>query len=131
MKPELLYLALVTAFTGLLWFPYVLDRTKVWGLADTVGYPANPKPLSPWAERMKKAHYNAVENLAIFAPLVLVAHAAGVTGGAVATAAMVYFWARVVHAIAYTAAWPWVRTLSFSAGFFACAVIAWKVLMGT
>ena len=26
MKTELLYLALVTTFTGLMWVPYVLDR---------------------------------------------------------------------------------------------------------
>lgn len=129
MKTDLLYLALITAFTGLLWFPYVLDRTKVWGLADTVGYPANPKPLSPWAERLKRAHANAVENLVVFATLVLVANAAGLSGGAIATAATVYFWARVVHAIAYTAAWPWVRTLAFTAGWLSCVVIAWQVLV--
>ncbi|MEJ6022034.1 MAPEG family protein [Ramlibacter sp. PS4R-6] len=128
MKTELWYLALVTAFTGLLWFPYVLDRTKVWGLTDTVGYPANPKPLDAWAERLKRAHANAVENLVIFAPLVLVANAMGITGGAIATAAMVYFWARVVHAVAYTAAWPWVRTLAFTAGWLSCVVIAWQIL---
>jgi uncharacterized MAPEG superfamily protein len=129
MKTELWYLALVTAFTGLLWFPYVLDRTKVWGLADTVGYPANPKPLSPWAERLKRAHANAVENLVIFATLVLVANAMGITGGAIATCAMVYFWARVLHAVAYSAAWPWVRTLAFTAAWLSCVVIAWQVLM--
>ena len=129
MKTELLYLALVTAFTGLLWFPYVLDRTKGWGLADTVGYPTNPKPLDPWAERLRKAHANAVENLVIFAPLVLVANAMGMTGGAIATAAMVYFWARVLHAVAYAAAWPWIRTLAFTAGWLSCVVIAWQVLM--
>ena len=128
MKTELWYLALVSMFTGLLWFPYVLDRTKVWGLTDTVGYPPNPKPLDAWAERLRKAHANAVENLVVFAPLVLVANAMGITGGAIATCAMVYFWARVLHAVAYTAAWPWVRTLAFTAGWLSCVVIAWQVL---
>lgn len=129
MKTELFYLALVTAFTGLLWIPYVIDRAKVWGLADTVGYPTNPKPLSPWAERLKRAHANAVENLVIFATLVLVANAMGISGGAVATAAMVYFWGRVLHAVAYAAAWPWARTLAFTAGWLSCIVIAWQILM--
>ena len=129
MKTELWYLALVTAFTGLLWFPYIIDRTLVWGLPDTVGYPADPKPQSGWAQRLKKAHANAIENLVVFATLVLVANAAGVTGNAVATAAMVYFWARVVHAVAYTAAWPWVRTLAFTAAWVACVVIAWQLLV--
>lgn len=129
MKTELLYLALVTAFTGLLWVPYILDRIAVRGITDAVGYPEHPKPQSPWAQRLMKAHANAVENLVVFAALVLLAHAAGISGGAVATAAVVYFWARVVHALAFTFAVPWVRTLSFAVAFFAQAAIAWQLLM--
>ena len=128
MKPELVYLVSVTALTGLLWIPYILDRIAVWGLADTVGYPANPKPQSAWAARLMKAHANAVENLVVFAALVLAAHAAGVGNSATATACLVYFWARVVHVLAYTFALPWVRTLAFAAGFFAQATIAWQLL---
>ena len=129
MKTELLYLTLVTALTGLLWLPYILDRIAVRGVIDAVGYPENPKPQSAWARRLMKAHANAVENLAIFATLVLAAHALGVSNAAIATASMVYFWARAVHAAAYTFAVPWVRTLSFAAGFFAQAAIAWQLLM--
>ena len=128
MTPGLFYLTLVSALTGLLWVPYVLDRFAVRGITDTVGYPDNPKPQSPWAQRLMKAHANAVENLVVFAALVLTAHILGVTGGAVATAAMVYFWARVVHVAAYVFALPWVRTLAFTAGFFAQAAIAWQIL---
>jgi uncharacterized MAPEG superfamily protein len=128
MKTELLYLVYVTAFTGLLWIPYILDRVSKWGLTAAVGYPDNPPPQSPWARRMLKAHLNAVENLVIFAALVLAAHALGVSNNAIATAAMVYFWARVVHLVAYTLAWPWVRTLAFTVGFFAQATIAWQIL---
>ena len=43
MKTELFYLALVSAFTGLLWVPYILDRVAVRGLMAAVGYPDNPK----------------------------------------------------------------------------------------
>ena len=128
MKTELLYLAMVTALTGILWVPYIIDRALVRGLMDAVGYPENPKPQSPWAQRLMKAHANAVENLVVFAPLVLLANALGITGSAVATAAVVYFWARLVHAISYALAVPWVRTLSFTVGFFAQACIAWQLL---
>ena len=127
MKTELFYLALVAAFTGLLWLPYILDRVAVGGLMDAVGYPDNPKPQSPWAQRLMKAHGNAVENLVVFATLVLVANALGIADGAIATASMVYFWTRVVHAAAYTFAVPWVRTLSFAVGFLAQAVVAWQI----
>ncbi len=129
MKTELFYLALVTAFTGLMWVPYILDRLAVRGLLDAVGYPENPKPQSAWAQRLMKAHANAVENLVLFAALVLIADAVGLTGGVVATAAIVYFWARVVHALAYTFAIPWLRTLAFTAGFLAQAVVAWQLLV--
>jgi uncharacterized MAPEG superfamily protein len=124
----LLYLALVTVLTGLLWVPYILDRVAVRGLIDAVGYPENPKPQSPWAQRLMKAHTNAVENLVIFAPLVLLAHARGITGAAIGMSALVYFWARVVHAVSYTFAVPWVRTLSFTVGFLSQACIAWQIL---
>jgi uncharacterized MAPEG superfamily protein len=128
MKTELLYLALVTALTGLLWVPYIIDRVAVRGLLDAVGYPENPKPQSAWAQRLMRAHVNAVENLVIFAPLVLIAHAQGISGAAIAASAVVYFWARVVHAVSYTLAVPWLRTLSFTVGFLAQACIAWQVL---
>ena len=128
MKTELLYLTLVTVLTGLLWVPYIIDRALVRGLMDAVGYPENPKPQSPWAQRLMKAHANAVENLVVFAPLVLLANALGITGAAIATSAAVYFWARLVHAASYTFAVPWVRTLAFTVGFLSQACIAWQLL---
>lgn len=129
MKTELLYLTYVAALTGLLWVPYILDRVAVRGLLEAVGYPENPKPQSPWAQRLMKAHANAVENLVVFAALVLAAHALGVTGTAEATACIVYFWARVVHVLSYTFAVAWVRTLAFTVGFIAQAFIAWQIWM--
>ena len=128
MKTELLYLVYVTILTMLLWVPYILDRIAKWGLVGAVGYPQNPPPQSPWAIRMMKAHVNAVENLVVFAALVLAAHALGATSGAIATAAIVYFWARLVHVLAYAFAVPWVRTLAFAVGFFAQATVAWQIL---
>ena len=116
MNAELRYLTLVSMLTGLLWVPYILNEIMVRGLVDAVGYPENPKPLAKWAQRLKSAHYNAVENLVVFAALVLVAELAGVHTAALATAAMFYFWARVVHAAAYTLAIPWLRTAAFVVG---------------
>ena len=129
MSPELKYLVLVCVLTGLLWVPYILNEILVRGVVDAVGYPEHPKPLARWAQRLKAAHYNAVENLVVFAPLVLVAQAAGIHAPAIATAACGYFWARVVHAAAYTLAVPWVRTLAFVAGVAMQLWIAATVLM--
>ena len=128
MTLELKYLVLVTALTAILWVPYILNRVAVWGLADAVGYPANPKPVARWAERLQAAHYNAVENLVVFAVLVLVADAIGISNETTVLACMAYFWARLVHAVAYTFGIPWVRTLAFAAGFLCQAALAWQLL---
>ena len=129
MKPELMYLVWVTILTGLMWIPYVLDRIGTWGLTDTVGYPAAPKQQSAWARRMKAAHANAIENLVIFATLVLVANAVGISTGATVFAAALYFWARLVHLAAFTFALPWVRTLAFVGGFVGQAILAWQIVV--
>jgi len=128
MKAELKYLVWITTLTALIWVPYILDRIAVRGLVNAVGYPDNPKPHSPWARRMMAAHENAVENLVIFAALVLAAHAAGVSNNATVLACAVYFWARVAHLLAYTFAIPWVRTLAFAVAFGAQITLAWQLL---
>jgi uncharacterized MAPEG superfamily protein len=130
MSTELTYLAYVALFTALMWMPYTTNLILARGIVDAVGYPADPKPIAPWAERMKKAHYNAVENLAVFAALVLVAHAASVSTDGTVLAAQVYLWARVAHFLAYTFAIPWVRTLGFLVGFGCQAAVAWAILAG-
>ena len=128
MTTELMYLSLVTTFTALMWIPYVLNRMVVRGLMATVGYPDDPKPLAAWAERMKAAHYNSVENLVVFAVLVLVANAVGASNECTAAAAAVYFWARIAHFFAYAFRIPWVRTLAFAAGWLAQIAFAWHIL---
>lgn len=117
MTTELMWLTWVTALTAVIWVPYILNTIMVRGLADAVGYPENPAPLAPWARKMKAAHANAVENLVVFAALVLTAQVAGVTNDVTAMACQVYFWARAIHLAAYTFAIPWVRTLAFAIGF--------------
>ncbi len=128
MTSELMSLVWVTALTGILWVPYILNTIAVRGLMNAVGYPAEPKPLAAWAEKLKCAHYNAVENLVIFATLVLIANAAGISNETTVLACTVYFWARLVHVIAYTFAIPWVRTLAFVAGFAAQALLVLQLI---
>lgn len=128
MNPELQYLVWVTVLTAILWVPYILNRLAVRGIPATVGYPDSPKPQAPWAVRLQKAHGNAVENLVVFAALVLVANAAGISNETTVLAAQLYFWARLVHVVAYTLAWPWVRTLAFAAGFVSQAIFACAIL---
>ena len=128
MKTEITRLVQVTALTGTLWMPYVLNRVVVRGIGGTVGYPQAPKALAPWAERLRAAHANAVENLVVFAALVLAAQAAGRSTPVTVFACEVYLWSRVVHVVAYTLAIPWVRTLAFVGGFVAQMMFVWQLL---
>ncbi len=121
MTSELMSLTWVTTLTAVMWMPYILNMIAVRGLVDAVGYPDEPKPLSAWAAKMKAAHANAVENLVVFAALVLIANAAGVSNSTTVLACQLYFWARLVHLLSYTFAIPWIRTVSFVAGF-ACQI---------
>jgi uncharacterized MAPEG superfamily protein len=131
MTNELNILTWVATFTGLLWVPYILNRLMVGkGVVHEVGYPDEPTVLSPWGERLKKAHANAVENLVVFAALVLVAQARGVHSPATLWAANIYLWARVAHALSYVFAIPWTRTIAFTVGWGCQMVIAWALLRG-
>ncbi len=121
MTSELTSLTWVVTLNAVMWIPYILNTIMVRGMADAVGYPEAPKPLSGWATKMKAAHYNAVENLVVFAALVLTANVAGVSNDVTVLACKIYFWARIVHLLAYTLSVPWVRTLAFAAGW-ACQV---------
>lgn len=129
MTMELMYLTWVGLFTAIMWMPYALNRIVVGGLMDAVGYPENSLPLSPWAERMKKAHSNAIENLVVFAALVLVVHLSATSNEMTAIACMVYFWARVAHFVVYTLKIPLVRTLAFAVGF-SCQLVLGLTALG-
>ncbi len=124
MPNELFWLTLTAAMTGLFWVPYILDRIAVRGL---LGAMANPSPGAPahsrWAERQMRAHTNAVENLVVFAPLVLTLHALSISTATTAMACAVFFWARLGHYVVYSFGIPVLRTLCFAAGFFAQAVL--------
>ena len=122
MTSELMSLTWVVALSAVMWVPYILNTIAVRGLMNAVGYPENPAPLAGWAQRMKAAHYNAVENLVVFASLVLIANAAGISNDTTVLACELYFWARLVHLLAYTFAVPFLRTLAFAGGWI-CQVL--------
>ncbi len=129
MTTELYWLAATVLMTSLMWMPYVLNRIAVRGM---MGALANETPQSaphaPWAQRAMAAHKNAIENLAVFAPAILVAHVIGLSNGVTTTAAMLYFFARLAHYVIYTAGIPIARTLAFAVGAFSTIAIVLAVL---
>ena len=130
MTLAMFWFILTVVATGLMWVPYVLDRTLSRGLVPTLGYPGHVEEASPWAERAKKAHRNAIENLVLLASLVLAHHlmVEGQNDVVVGQAVLVFFVARIVHYVVYTAKISYVRTLSFFAGYVALGVIVVRIL---
>lgn len=128
MSVELIYLAGISLITALMWVPYITNMILVRGVVDAVGYPDNPAPLTPWAQRMKQAHANAVENLPVFAALVLVAHALGISNDITVMACMIFFWARIAHFVVYAVRIPLARTLAFVGGVVAQVMLALQIL---
>jgi len=129
MTTELISLTLITLFTALMWLPYMLNIVGVRGVSDALGYPSNPVAVSHWASRVDRAHRNAVENLVIFAPLVLIAHVAGISNETTVMAAVVYSFARVVHFFTLVLAVPVIKSLSFIVGSASQVVLAFAILM--
>ena len=125
MTRELFWLTLTVVLTGVMWIPYILNRAQVRGLMGAMANPSrNDKPQDEWANRLMFAHDNAVENLIIFAPLVLILNAIDYSSRWTVLACAVYFWARVAHALVYTFGIPVLRTVTWTVGFFAQAVLA-------
>ena len=123
LTKELLWLTLTCILTGLIWIPYVLDRVKVRGLWSALDNPSpGDKPQSPWAQRLYFAHTNAVDNLAVFAPLVIILNLIDYSNRATVYACAIYFWARLAHVIVYGLGLPVFRTLVWTVGFL-CQIV--------
>jgi len=112
--PELFWLTATVAMTALFWLPYIFRFIAEIGVRDALWDPDGEHPLqSPWAQRAHRAHQNAVENLIVFAPLVITVHVVGSSSDLTVNAAMVYFGARVAHYFVYVFRIPVARTLVF------------------
>jgi uncharacterized MAPEG superfamily protein len=129
MTTDLWYLALTAILTAALWIPYIACQVMTNGFLAPENYvDPKPRPVPLWGERAHRAYLNAVESFAPFAALVIVANLAGKADAMTAFWAASFFWLRLVHAIVYWLAIPFVRTLVFTLGFVAVAGIFWEVI---
>ena len=118
MSPDLKYLL----FSTILCFVQVLIAAA--GANQQVSLPT----MTGWAGRARRAHLNMIENLVLFAALVLIAAAAGKANATTAMGAMIFFWARLAYAVIYVAGIPWLRTLVWFVSVIGMAMIAWVLL---
>ena len=126
---ELSWLALTALLTALLWVPYILRHIAEVGVVPALTYQnLDTTPEAAWGKRAKRAHYNAIENLAVFAPLMITVVLIGAQSGTTATACAVYFFARLVHYPVAVFRVPYLRTLSFAVGWLAQIVLVVVIL---
>jgi len=128
MSPDLTYLL----YSTILCFVQVLTaasgaNTQV-GLPTLAGNREGLPDIVGWAGRARRAHLNMLENLLLFAALVLIAAVAGKANATTAMGAMIFFWARLAYAVIYLIGIPWLRTLAWFVGVIGMAMIAWVLL---
>ena len=128
MSPDLKYLL----FSTLLCFVQVLiaatGANQAVGLPTLAGNREGLPDLTGWAGRAKRAHLNMIENLVLFAALVLIAAAAGKANAMTAMGAMVFFWSRLAYAVIYLAGIAWLRTAAWFVSVIGMALIAIELL---
>jgi uncharacterized MAPEG superfamily protein len=80
------------------------------GLSDLAGTPKNLPPATGWAGRAQRAHHNMLENLLLFAVLVLVTETMNRNNVMTGYGALLFFAARVIYAVIYVIGLPWLGT---------------------
>jgi uncharacterized MAPEG superfamily protein len=124
-------LAMLTAsavLCALLFIPYGIAQTRVWGMKVCWGNRHATPPLPAWAERGIRAHRNMLENFPHFAALVVVAHLGGAANVLSAFGAVLFFLARLAHAALYIAGISGLRTLAFFTGLASEALILSQII---
>lgn len=126
------YLALSGLLTILLWTPYILARLFTWGLPTFLNnypedFPAKQPEPPLWAQRAQRAHLNMVETMPAFIAVILAAAYFAKDDASIAPVvghwAMVFFVARLLHAVVYTLGIPYFRTPVYLVSWLAVLVI--------
>lgn len=110
MKPELTLLVWATLLTLVQAVVAVHGALMQVGLPMLAGNREGMPEIRGWGGRAARAHRNMLENLVLFAALVLVAVIADKTNSTTLLGAQIFFYARIVYALVYIAGIPWLRT---------------------
>lgn len=113
MSPELELLAWTVVLTFVQMLIAVAGATLQVGLPALAGNREGLAPATGWAGRAHRAHRNMLENLVLFAALVLIAALADRTNPMTLLGAQIFFWARLAYAAIYLAGIPWLRTAAW------------------
>ena len=110
MKPELTLLVWARVLTLVQAVVAVQGALMQVGLPTLAGNREGMPEIKGWGGRAARAHRNMLENLVLFAALVLVAVVAGKTNATTLLGAQIFLYARIAYALVYIAGMPWLRT---------------------
>jgi uncharacterized MAPEG superfamily protein len=117
MKTEVLLLAWAVALTVAQMLVAVTGTMLQVGLPALAGNRDNLPPPTGWVARAQRAHRNMLENLVLFAALVLAVAFSGRESTLTLVGAHLFFWARLAYAGIYIAGIPWLRTGAWTVSF--------------
>jgi len=110
MKPELSLLVWATLLTLVQAVVAVQGAMMQVGLPMLAGNREGMPEIRGWGGRAARAHRNMLDNLVLFAALVLAAVIAGKTNSTTLLGAQIFLYARIAYALVYIAGIPWLRT---------------------
>jgi uncharacterized MAPEG superfamily protein len=110
MKPELTLVSCAVVLTFVQAVIAVVGALMQVGLPTLAGNREGMPEIRGWGGRAARAHRNMLENLVLFAALVLVAVAAGRTNAMTLLGAQIFLYARLAYAAVYIIGMPWIRT---------------------
>lgn len=123
MKPELSLLVWAVLLTLVQAVVAVQGALMQVGLPALAGNREGLPEIKGWGGRAARAHRNMLENLVLFAALVLAAVIAGKTNSTTLLGAQIFLYARIVYAVVYIAGVPWLRTAVWTVSVIGLAMI--------
>jgi len=113
MKPELMLLAWAVVLTLAQMLVAASGSASQYGVMPLFGNRDGLPALTGWAGRAQRAHRNMLENLVLFAALVLICATANKTNATTLLGAQLFFWGRLAYAAVYVAGIPYLRTAAW------------------
>ena len=128
MKPELMLLLWAAVLTLVQAVIAVHGALMQVGLPTLAGNREGMPEIKGWGGRAARAHRNMLENLVLFAVLVLAAVVAGKNNDTTLLGAQIFLYARIAYAIVYIAGLPWIRTAVWGVSVVGLAMIFMQLI---
>ena len=133
MSTEIYWLVWTVVLTTAMVIPYAIYRIRRIGIVTAFMSPLpGDDPFDDaWPHRAYRAHMNAFEGIALFAPVAIAVHITGMSNDITSRAAMIYFFARLTYAPLYYFRVPIFRTVAWFISMVSVLVIAYQLLVPT